>query len=311
MDAPKRPDGPIIRDGKPYSRIAHLAEDIVTFIAIDEILRAKGLAAPEIHARDIADGFLLIEHLGDGRIVDPAGQPLPDRYLESARLLAWFHGQDWPATATVATESGALVEHVIARYDQEALLIEASLMADWYAPRRLGRRLTAAERMEFDSIWDELSAIVDGSMPTLVLRDYHSPNLIWRPGHPFPRNLGLIDFQDAVIGPQAYDLASVAQDARVDVSATLEHQMVKEYIALRKADERFEETAFRRDYAILAAHRATKILGIFVRLDERDGKPAYLRHLPRMQSYLMRNLDHPILARYRAWCVMSAGFAGM
>jgi N-acetylmuramate 1-kinase len=203
-----------------------------------------------------------------------------------------------------------LTLHHVPSYDREALLIEASLLADWYAPRFLGRKLAAHEREEFDAIWNEIISAIGNSMPTLVLRDFHSPNLIWRPHEDFPLRFGLIDFQDAVIGPQAYDLASIGQDARVDVTENLEAEMKALYISLRRAQGAFDQPAFERDYAVLAAHRATKILGIFVRLDERDGKPSYLKHLPRMQAYLMRSLSHPVLGRYREWCMRNAGFGG-
>lgn len=307
MDAPRRPDGPPIRDGKPYSQIVHLAEDVIPFVAIAEILLTAGLAAPAIHARAPAQGLLLVEHLGDGRIVDEANRPAPERYLEAARLLAFMHERTWPDRIAVEDGAGGRIDHIIPRYDTVALETEASLMADWYAPAALGRPLADGERAEFDAIWRELAAIVAPSMPTLVLRDYHSPNLIWRPEMPFPRNLGLIDFQDAVIGPQAYDLASVGQDARVDVDERLEARMLEAYLAVRRAGPEFDEDRFLRDYAILASQRATKILGIFVRLDRRDGKPAYLRHLPRMRGYLARSLRHPALQRYRAWCAHAAG----
>jgi N-acetylmuramate 1-kinase len=308
MDAPRRPDGPPIRDGKPYSRIAHLAEDVVPFIAIAETLRGRGLAAPEIHARNVAGGMLLTEHLGIERIIDGEGRPIRERYLESARLLAQMHSHDWPRSISVEAGAGKRIMHEVPRYDREALMIEASLLADWYAPRFLGRKLTADERREFDDSWIELIALTENSMPTLVLRDFHSPNLIWRPQEEFPRRLGLIDFQDAVIGPQAYDLASIGQDARVDVPQELETEMKELYVSIRLGQGKFDRQIFERDYAILAAHRATKILGIFVRLDERDGKPAYLRHLPRMQAYIKRNLSHPVLARCSEWCVRNAGF---
>jgi tRNA threonylcarbamoyl adenosine modification protein YjeE len=306
MDASRKQDGPPIRDGKPYSRIAHLAEDVVPFIAVGETLRKAGFAAPQIHARSVSDGILLIEHLGSGRIVDSQNKPIRGRYVEAARLLAMFHGREWPRSMTVATPAGPIT-HTVPQYDRDALMIEASLLADWYAPRESGRALTREERGQFDAIWLELIENIAGSMPTLVMRDYHSPNLIWREAEAFPRNLGLIDFQDAVIGPQAYDLASLGQDARVDVPQELEAEMLSEYMALRSAHDGFDEAVFLRDHAILAAHRATKILGIFVRLDQRDGKPVYLKHLPRMREYLARNLEHPALARYKAWCVAVTG----
>lgn len=309
MDSPRRPDGPAIRDGKPYSRIAHLAEDVVPFLAVAEALRAAGFAAPQIFARSLKEGFLLIEHLGQGRIVDENGVPIVGRYEDAARLLAAFHRHDWPRQVTTAGDGGEALVHVFPRYDRMALSIEASLLADWYAPRALGRRLDEGERAGFDGIWAELIGQVENSMPTLVMRDYHSPNIIWRGGEAFPQRLGLIDFQDAVIGPQAYDLASLAQDARVDIPPSLERALIEAYLAERRGAAQFDEAAFLRDYAILAAQRASKILGIFVRLDERDGKPAYLAHLPRMRDYLRRSLAHPALARYRAWCEATIGIA--
>lgn len=307
MDAPRRPDGPPIRDGKPYSQIVHLAEDVAPFVAIAETLSQAGFAAPAIHARSVSQGLLLVEHLGSEKVVDDFGRPIPGRYVESARLLALLHSRDWPGQVRIADGDGDAIDYRIPAFDRTAIATEASLMADWYAPRALGRPLEAPERAEFDAIWEEMAALVEGSMPTLLLRDYHSPNLIWREHERFPRNLGLIDFQDALIGPQAYDVASVGQDARIDVPAALEAEMLDAYLDMRRGGDGFDEERFLRDYAILAAQRATKILGIFVRLDVRDGKPGYLRHLPRMRGYLLRNLGHPALARYRKWCASAAG----
>src|SRR5690606_7542298 len=148
-----------------------------------------------------------------------------------------------------------------------------------------------------------------GGESSLVLRDYHSPNLIWRPGASGLDRLGLIDFQDALLGPSAYDLASLAQDARVTVPPELETRTVDAYCAARGRSDSFDEDAFRRDYAIMAAQRNSKILGIFVRLDRRDGKPAYLAHLPRIRAYLARALAHPALAPvrllYERWGVLA------
>lgn len=309
MDSPRRPDGPVIRDGKPYSRIAHLAEDVVPFLAVAETLRSAGFAAPHIFARSVHEGFLLTEHLGQGRIVGEDGRPIPERYEAAARLLAAFHGREWPRTMTTAGDGGEILSHVVPTYDAGAMAIETSLLADWYAPRALGRPLGDGERAEFDAIWAGLIAQIEGSMPTLVMRDYHSPNIIWRGDRDFPERLGLIDFQDAVIGPQAYDLASLAQDARVDISRSLERKLLDAYRDARRAGPPFDEATFLRDYAILAAQRASKIMGIFIRLDERDGKPAYLAHLPRMRDYLGRCLRHPAMARYRAWCEATIGIA--
>ena len=130
---------------------------------------------------------------------------------------------------------------------------------------------------------------------TWVLRDYHSPNLIWLPQRDGIRRIGLLDFQDAVMGPAAYDVASLLQDARVDVPLLIR------YLRGREDEPGFERERFIHLYALMAAQRASKILGIFARLDKRDGKPQYLRHLPRVWTYLQRALAPPALAPLADW----------
>ena len=136
--------------------------------------------------------------------------------------------------------------------------------------------------------------------PTWVLRDFHSPNLLWLPERHGIARVGLLDFQDAMMGPAAYDLASLLQDARVDVPELMEVALLGHYVRKRgEIDADFEPADFIRLYATLAAQRASKILGIFARLDRRDGKPQYLRHIPRVWGYLQRSLAHPALATLR------------
>jgi aminoglycoside/choline kinase family phosphotransferase len=135
-----------------------------------------------------------------------------------------------------------------------------------------------------------------------VLRDFHSPNLIWLPDRDGYRRVGLLDFQDAVIGPTGYDVASLLQDARVDVPEALERDLFARYVARRsETDSSFDPAGFAEVYAVMAAQRATKILGIFARLHRRDGKPQYLRHMPRVWRYLQRALAHPALADLSGW----------
>jgi hypothetical protein len=135
-----------------------------------------------------------------------------------------------------------------------------------------------------------------------VLRDYHSPNLLWLPEREGVARIGVLDFQDALIGPAAYDVASLLQDARVDVPESLEMALLGQYVRTRMRDNReFGTAGFTLLYATLAAQRATKILGIFARLNQRDRKPPYLRHMPRLWNYLQRSLAHPALASLKAW----------
>jgi aminoglycoside/choline kinase family phosphotransferase len=158
------------------------------------------------------------------------------------------------------------------------------------------------ERQAYLDLWHGLFERLEIAEKALVLRDYHSPNLIWRPERTGLDRLGIIDFQDAMIGPSAYDVASLCQDARVTVDPHLAGQLLDRYVAVRQgANPDFDEAGFREAYAIMAAQRAAKILGIFVRLKQRDGKPGYLRHLPRIEAYISASLAHPTLQPLRNW----------
>ncbi len=297
MISPPRPDGPPVRGGKPYSAIAKLAERVDAFVAVDGGLRSLGLSAPEIYAADLATGLLLIEDFGAQGVVDAAG-PMPERYVAAVEALAHLHAQTLPAILPVSEGR----DHVIPDYDSQALEIETELLLDWYAPHIAGAALAAVTKKQFQRFWAPLIADIVQAPPTWVLRDYHSPNLIWLPAREGVRKVGLLDFQDAVRGHPAYDVVSLAQDARIDVPPELEMRLLAAYAGARRAqDPSFDMAGFARAYAILGAQRATKILGIFARLDKRDGKPAYLKHLPRVSRYLMRNLAHPALADLKHW----------
>jgi hypothetical protein len=297
MIAPRRPDGPPIRLGKPYSQLVHLAESVHAFVAIANGLRAEGFSAPEIYGADLDAGLLVIEDLGPLGVVDQSG-PIPERYRASVEALAELH------TRTLASELPVAngLSHKLHRYDLEALTIEAELLLDWYFPYSAKRSPNASQRLSFVDLWVSTLEPVLSGPKTWTLRDYHSPNLIWLPEREGIRRVGIIDFQDCVLGHPAYDVASLLQDARVTVPQTLELQLLGAYArARRQNDPAFDLAAFASAYAILGAQRATKILGIFIRLDRRDGKPAYLRHLPRVEAYLRRCLAHPSLAKLRGW----------
>jgi tRNA threonylcarbamoyl adenosine modification protein YjeE len=298
MNAPRRADGPPVRGNKPYSAVAHLAEDTVPFVAIAQGLRAQGFSAPDILAADLTHGFLIIEDLGSEPVtagLPPA--PIPERYEAAVDLLLALHGLELPEVLPVTEE----IEYTIPRYSLDALLIEAELLLDWYVPHQ-GGTVSEGTRGTFLNLWREAMLPVLTAGQTWVLRDYHSPNLLWLPDREGVQRIGLLDFQDAVMGPAAYDLASLLQDARVDVSEQLELSLLTHYCRLRKYQEpHFEVAPFAETYAVLAAQRATKILGIFARLDRRDGKPQYLRHMPRIWGYLQRALTHPALAPMQSW----------
>ena len=298
MNAPRRPDGPAVRGGLPYSAIAHLAEDVKPFVAMARALKGRGLSAPEIYAADLAEGLLILEDFGaDGVVAGDPPAPVEERYMAAVDVLAELHRQTLPATLHVAPQ----VEYHLPAYDLDALQIEAELLLDWYGPCQ-GAELPAGGRADFVALWREALARTTDAPPTWVLRDFHSPNLLWLPDRKGAARIGLLDFQDAVMGPPAYDVVSLLQDARIDVPEQLEIALLGHYAkARRAADPEFNPARFVELYAILGAQRATKILGIFARLDRRDGKPQYLRHLPRIWRYLGRSLSHPVLAPLKAW----------
>jgi tRNA threonylcarbamoyl adenosine modification protein YjeE len=298
MNAPKRPDGPPVRDGKPYSAIAHLAESVTPFIAMARGLTERGFSAPRIFAADRDAGLLVLEDLGNELVVSgEPPMPIEARYEVAADLLATLHRQKLPEVLPV--EEG--VDYRLPRYDMDALLIEVELLPDWYLPK-LGAELSGDARADYLTLWRAALLPAVNAPATWVLRDVHSPNLLWLPEREGVARIGLLDFQDAMVGPAAYDLASLLQDARVDVPEMMEIALLSHYTRLRlKAEPGFDAPGFALVYATLAAQRASKILGIFARLERRDGKPQYLRHMPRVWAYLRRALAHPALEPLAAW----------
>jgi aminoglycoside/choline kinase family phosphotransferase len=174
-------------------------------------------------------------------------------------------------------------------------------MPEWYLPDR-GVELARDVHAEFTAMWRDLLRKPTAAPWTWALRDFHSPNLIWLDQRADIAKVGIIDFQDTVLGPPAYDLASLLQDARLDVPEPLELALLTRYIKARRAsDDGFDPAEFAEIYAIMSVQRNTKLLGIFARLNRRDGKPQYLRHLPRIWTYLTRSLAHPALSSLRQW----------
>ena len=298
MNAPRRPDGPPVRNGLPYSAIAHLAEDVRPFVAMARALGSLGLSAPEIYAADLTEGLLILEDLGnEGVVAGEPSAPIEERYAAAVDVLAALHRSPAPEVLPVAPH----VDHRLPTYDRDAFLIEAELLLDWYIPHR-GGTVSDDARQQFISLWRAALTRAATGPVHWVLRDFHSPNLLWLPDRTGVARVGLIDFQDALIGPPAYDVASLLQDARVDVPETLEFALLGRYAQARQTDDpEFNLANFVATYALMAAQRATKILGIFARLDRRDGKPQYLRHLPRVWRYLRRSLAQPTLAPLKAW----------
>lgn len=266
-------------------------EDVRPFVTVAQHLQERGLAAPEIYASDPEQGFLLLEDMGDAlfaRVIET--EPDQEEPLYQLAVDGLVHLHQAPLSKTSPPSD-------IAAYDEEILLRELSLFVDWYLPALSGKLLSEQDRDQFLTLWRDILPPVTTKLSVLTLRDYHAENLMLRPDQDGLAQLGLLDFQDALIGHPAYDLVSLLQDARRDVSAELEAQMRDRYVS--KSGQSADD--FCRDYAILGAQRNLKIIGIFTRLYLRDGKAVYLDKIPRVWGLLMRDLAHPALAPIKHW----------
>jgi N-acetylmuramate 1-kinase len=299
MDMPQRPDGPVVKHGKPYSQIAHLAENITPVIAINRYLVSLGYSAPKILQCDVAQGLGLIEPLSFNvyGAMMLAGLDMREPLETAAAVLADMALHEWPRH--LEAEPG--VTHTVHDYDEQAQLIEVDLLPSWFIPHSRNIEATVEQSEEFAAIWKALLPLAKPDRQQWTIRDYHSPNLLWIPDRVELKRVGIIDSQDAVMGHPAYDVMSMAQDARVDMSPDFQDHIVSHYCALRQVQSHFNAADFATAYAVLGAQRATKILGIFARLNKRDGKPVYLKHIPRVSGYLARNLEHPALEPLKTW----------
>lgn len=266
-------------------------EDTRPFVAVAKHLKKNNLCAPEILASDFENGFLLLEDLGDN-LFKTILESEPKRELElydcAVNELVKINALPVHKSLTYQGRHHSLVP-----YGEALLLDEIDLFIDWYYPALTGKRLPHTKREVFRSLWKKVLSRLGEPDECLVLRDYHAENLL----ETKDGSIGLIDFQDAVNGHSAYDLVSLLQDARRDVSPTVEEEMIRKFIRALGRDE----GQFIEQYAILGAQRNVKIIGIFARLFLRDGKDNYLSLQPRVWGLLERCLEHPVLAEIKAW----------
>ena len=269
------------------------SERSVWFVELALYMRSRGLSAPKIYEDELEHGLILLEDLGEEQFfrilagIDAEKEWL--LYREATRVLIDLHGEPMPSSLR-----GVPIEP----YSNERMITEANTFLEWHWPE-LGAGPASEEcRTSFEAAWRQVLPAGRYDDERLVQLDYHSPNLMWLPAREGAKRVGILDFQDAMRGPAAYDLVSLLQDARRDVQEGIEDNMVGVYLASRPGLDR---NAFLASYAVMGAQRATRILGVFVRLWRRDGKPQYLRHLPRLWRYLDADLSHPALAPLRAW----------
>lgn len=263
-------------------------EDVRPFARLSDHLCRLGFSAPRVLAEDSEAGLLLLEDLGDDtytRLLNRGAEPGP-LYALATDVLIDLHRR------AEAVPAG------LPAYDAARYLEEACLLTDWYLPAVLGEPASASVRQDYVAAWLDVLEGIDGEPRTLVLRDYHVDNLMRIPRRPGVRACGLLDFQDAVAGPAAYDLMSLLEDARRDVPSGLKDAMLDRYLG---AFPRLDRAALTETFTVLAAQRHAKVIGIFTRLCVRDGKPAYLRHIPRVWRLLNSALAAPRLAPVARW----------
>jgi len=292
-------------------------ENFPAFVQIAEHLLNAGYSAPKVMARDMENGFLLLEDLGDDsfsklccHLALVAGSEFENnistrpRYKNGVTELELYETAidllaEWKINTRHSREGGNLFLQIpaFAGMTKNTYLREVSLFPDWYLPRIFSEEKVANLRAEYMQIWEEILANSALAQNIFVHRDFHADNLMWLPEREGVKKVGLLDFQDALLGDAAYDMVSLLEDARRDVAPELAQKMIERYLQQTDVDEK----KFRNSYSILGAQRNLKIIGIFVRLFVRDGKENYLRFLPRVWAHLERDLQHESLKVLRKW----------
>lgn len=304
MDAPRgaelpaEPEGATAEERKAlgYNALARLAgPEPAAFACLSNELVIRGFSAPKILAADLDAGFLLLEDFGHNvyaRVIEADPTLEAPLYQAAVECLAELYRSSFPAAMSYKTASWR-----VRNYDEVALLTETHLFLDWYAADK-GAEISDRARSEWDEIWKQLFDVLNSHAPGLALRDFHAENLFWLLERDSVAKVGLIDFQDGLFVHPAYDLVSFLEDARRDVSPELVDPLISQFCEQAKISD---EEVFRCAYAVLGAQRNAKILGIFVRLAERDGKPAYRELIPRVRAHFLANLQHKYVRGLRHW----------
>ena len=284
-----------------YNAVARLAgPDTRPFAAISNFLNTNGLSAPKIILANYEHGLLLIEDLGDAvytRIIRNGMEEAP-LYEAAVDALAAHHQRRAPTHLT-APRGGNVP---LLEYDELALCSEVRLLTEWYLPACSERAVSPELEAEYLGLWEETLRFLGPGDDILVLRDYHADNLLWLPEREGIARVGILDFQDGLKGHRAYDLVSLLEDARRDVSPVLAERMVAHYASrVMSTSHDFDLEQFGLAYALLGLQRNTKILGIFARLWKRDGKPQYPSYMPRVWAHVEHSLAHPAAANLKAW----------
>lgn len=268
-------------------------EKVAPFHDIGRLLSGLGFSTPAFLAVDLERGFLLLEDFGDRTFTNELadGQDETGLYRLAIDTLIALHKR-WDGQSAPGSEIA------IPPYSDEILLEEVGRFSEWYLPEIVGPEPAKALDAEFRALWQAVLPGARAVPDSLVLRDYHVDNLMVLAERESIAACGLLDFQDAVIGPLTYDLMSLVCDVRRDVTPAVAQDALAHYLA---AFPELPEEAFTKSFAVMSAQRNVKILGNFTRLLIRDGKPTYLQYIPRTWRLIEEALEHPALQELRAW----------
>lgn len=260
---------------------------VEAFVLVAKHLQRIGLRPPEIYADDDQNGFILLEDFGENRELarlieqDPAREH--DLYKKAALVLAKLHQAALPDRIEAAGRVWPILS-----FDAFALQANTDLFADWLPEYDSRVEISEQARAHWDAVRDDLISRTNAFPRVFTLRDYHAENLVYLPGD----EIGLLDFQDAVAGWDAWDLAMLTQDARRHVSPETAQLTLRAYLDHTGTSE----TALTERLAIIGTLNALRITGVFARLIERDRKPKYAAFMTRQQTILARSLQHPATA---------------
>lgn len=267
-------------------------EDVRPFVVVTKLLRSYGFSAPEILFEDEKEGFLLLEDLGNdlfSAVLKQTPECEYELYQAAVDVLIQIYHERERKLHQVGVH--------IPPYDTDVLLREVALVTDWFMPQAVGVEQAKVLRPSYVQAWTKLFESSPLRQDVPVLRDYHADNLMWLPDREGVAKVGLLDYQDALLGDPAYDLVSFLEDIRRHVAQETIDGLLEYYLEQTRQDK--EEFMLR--YAVLGAQRNSKIVGIFTRLCVRDGKPNYLNWMPNVWRWLEHDLSHPALGDVSAW----------
>lgn len=260
-------------------------EDVKPFIKIAEYLSSLQMSSPQIIAQDVENGLLLLEDLGDdlfARVLEKSPKKEEELYLAATDVLVELY-----------KNSQSISNYEVPLFSNDILLDAAMLLPEWYS-KLIDYKIDAES---YAKIWQEIIQQLPDIGKTLVLRDFHAENLLWLPKRQTYQKVGLLDFQDAMIGSPAYDMVSFLEDARRDVQPETVTSAINHFLAKTKINR----DDFMLSYHILGGQRNCRIIGAFARLSIRDGKTKYLSLMPRVWQHIANDVNHPIMSPLKEW----------